>query len=245
MKRGTEPPRGTPALPDDARPCVWMTAGLVAWKLCDRDFACERCPLDQALRGGGARPQHASLHEPATSLAFPDDRRYHRLHGWVADAGNGRVRVGLDAFAVRLLDRMTSIVLPAPDTRVEQGRTACWVADDAELLPLCAPVSGTVTTTNHLVQEQPGVVAASPYDRGWLYEVARPEPGAPDDVLSGCGMRARAEVQLRRLRRRVCANLAPDARVGATMADGGVRLHDLRRVLGTGRYHRLILGFLR
>ncbi len=32
-------------------PCVWMSAGLVAWKLCDRGFECESCPFDQAMRG--------------------------------------------------------------------------------------------------------------------------------------------------------------------------------------------------
>jgi len=222
-----------------------MTAGLVSWKLCDRDFDCEHCPLDEALRGGGVRPHSAPLHEAATDMEFPDALRYHRLHGWVADVGDGRARVGLDALAVRMLDRLTSIVLPAPDSRVEQGRTACWVADDAELIPLCAPLSGTVVATNHLVQEHPGIVGASPYDRGWLYEIEGPETGSPEGMLSAAQMRTRAGAQMRQLNRRVCASLAPDARVGVTMADGGVRLHDLRKVLGVSRYHRLILAFLR
>ncbi|HYW69484.1 MAG TPA: hypothetical protein VE961_00530 [Pyrinomonadaceae bacterium] len=29
--------------------CVWMDAGVVNYKLCDRSYDCERCPLDQAL----------------------------------------------------------------------------------------------------------------------------------------------------------------------------------------------------
>ena len=40
--------------PAGALPCVWMSAGLVAYKLCDRGFECEGCPFDQAMRG--ARP---------------------------------------------------------------------------------------------------------------------------------------------------------------------------------------------
>ena len=43
-------------VPDDDRRCVWMCAGLVAWKLCDRDFDCEHCPFDRAMRGGDASP---------------------------------------------------------------------------------------------------------------------------------------------------------------------------------------------
>jgi len=245
MKRGTDPSRGESTLPPDAQPCVWMTAGLVAWKLCDHDFDCEHCPLDEALRGPGARPQAASLPEAAPALEFPPDRRYHRLHGWVGERRDGRARVGLDAFAVRLLDRVSSIVLPAPDSRVEQGRTACWVADDSELIPLCAPISGRVCATNHLVQENPGLVGASPYVSGWLFEIEESETESPEGLLTAEQMNARAVSQMQQLNRRVCAGLAPDARVGVTMADGGVRLHDLRKVLGIGRYHRLILAFLR
>ena len=30
--------------------CIWMSAGLVAYKLCDREFKCEECPLDELMR---------------------------------------------------------------------------------------------------------------------------------------------------------------------------------------------------
>jgi hypothetical protein len=49
-----------PPPPVRVEPCVWMSAGLVAYKLCDRGFECESCPFDQAMRGelppGPARP---------------------------------------------------------------------------------------------------------------------------------------------------------------------------------------------
>jgi hypothetical protein len=31
--------------------CVWMQAGVVGYKLCDREFDCDLCPFDAALRG--------------------------------------------------------------------------------------------------------------------------------------------------------------------------------------------------
>lgn len=42
---------------DERRPavrptqCVWMQAGVVGYKLCDRGFDCDLCPFDAALRG--------------------------------------------------------------------------------------------------------------------------------------------------------------------------------------------------
>lgn len=35
--------------------CVWMQAGVVGYKLCDREFDCDRCPFDAALHGEAAR----------------------------------------------------------------------------------------------------------------------------------------------------------------------------------------------
>lgn len=50
LHRDTSPPQvhvPSPAV----LPCVWMSAGLVAFKLCDREGECESCPFDQAMRG--------------------------------------------------------------------------------------------------------------------------------------------------------------------------------------------------
>lgn len=40
--------------------CVWMDAGVVNYKLCDRGYDCERCPLDLALH---RRPSERSAPE--------------------------------------------------------------------------------------------------------------------------------------------------------------------------------------
>ncbi|MFQ6091746.1 MAG: glycine cleavage system protein H [bacterium] len=32
--------------------CIWMTAGVVSYKLCNYQYECERCPFDRVLRGG-------------------------------------------------------------------------------------------------------------------------------------------------------------------------------------------------
>lgn len=45
-------PESPPPLPAyGGMPCIWMSAGLVAYKLCDRGFECDGCPFDRAMRG--------------------------------------------------------------------------------------------------------------------------------------------------------------------------------------------------
>ncbi len=37
-------------------PCIWMEAGIVDYKLCDRKFDCENCPFDAIMKSGGTAP---------------------------------------------------------------------------------------------------------------------------------------------------------------------------------------------
>jgi glycine cleavage system H lipoate-binding protein len=146
----------------------------------------------------------------------------------------------------RILDRVTSFVLPAAGTSLVQGQTACWAMDDEELVPLRAPVTGTVARINPAVQRDPALATRSPYDLGWLIEVDAPEGIAAQGGLCGAAeRREEAARQLGRIHRAVMSHLHMGQGVGPTAQDGGERLTDLRRVLGRGRYHRLVRSVLR
>ena len=53
--------------------CVWMDAGVVNYKLCDRGYDCERCPLDQGLH---RRPSERSAPKKShySETIFPNGR---------------------------------------------------------------------------------------------------------------------------------------------------------------------------
>lgn len=242
------PPRGMGVLPEGAEPCVWMAAGMVAYKLCDRGFDCENCPLDAALRGDAAdRVDHAPPGpREVETFEFPGDRRFHPCHTWAMAVGDHAVRCGVDMFAARLLPRVRSIVLPARGTRVHGGRVGVWVVDDGELIPLRSPVSGEVMRRNPALQSEPGLLAISPYDDGWLLEIDCLEhPEQLDDLLDSRQVRVRAEREKLALHGQVAGYAGKGRdRVGATLADGGTRLTDIRKIVGPERYRRLIARIL-
>lgn len=66
LRHGTQPVAGE--MPPGVLPCVWMSAGLVAFKLCDREGECESCPFDRAMRSPQGRPppkrRRVSRHPP-------------------------------------------------------------------------------------------------------------------------------------------------------------------------------------
>jgi len=232
-------------LPESALPCVWMSAGLLSYRLCDRELDCENCALDAALRGTDRQRSTAPV-ASGSHWEFPEDRHYHRGHLWAMDLGGGAVRCGLDAFAAELLEHAKSVVLPATGSHLQQGVLACWLGAESDLIPLCAPVSGTVAGGNVLVQSAPELLSDAPYGEGWLMDIdCRAAIHEREALLSASQMREQADRQLAEFRKRAESMINQGKReVGPTLADGGQRLVDLRRIVGADRYRRLVSTFL-
>jgi glycine cleavage system H protein len=225
-------------------PCIWMSAGLVAYKLCDREYACEGCPFDAAMRGSELRPSKVA--EPLDP-PFPGDRRYHSGHLWVRRVGRERVRVGIDAFAGRLLSAVDGVILPPPGTPVRRDAALCWVHDGTEVVPLRSPVTGRITVTHGLVRHRPTLLHEDPYGDGWLFEVrTRPRTASDGDLLDADAARDVSRDQQRELDREVRAfAVAPSiGEAGPTLQDGGVPFGDPRTILGPRRYYRTISAYL-
>ena len=51
--------------------CIWMSAGLVRYKLCDREFDCEHCPLEHV-----SSPLQKNTPWGAMLAAFSISRRW-------------------------------------------------------------------------------------------------------------------------------------------------------------------------
>ena len=248
MDRKPELPGTYQVYPDHAEPCIWMMAGLLHYRLCDRDFDCDHCPLDAAIHGVHASPYATgdpSLHEPL-DWGIRDGLAYHPTYGWVSDAGEARLRWGIDGFTARLLNHVTEIVFPGSGSDLEVGKAACWAMDEGELIPLRSPVSGKVARSNPALVRDPTLLFHDPYDAGWLIEVesGKGVAGQPG-LCDGTGRRLHAARQMRRFHRDAMAFLHRDPGVGPTAQDGGEPLTDIRRMLGRERYHRLVFALLR
>lgn len=225
---------------DEMLPCVWMLAGILSYRLCDREYECESCPLDAALRGtatpGGKRAR-------APRWEFPADRLYHPRHGWLRPLAGRRIRIGLDALAARLLDRLSAAILPAVGAHLEHGGSIGWFADEGELIPVHAAIPGIVERVNRKVQCDPALIASAPYGDGWLLELrcATPFESVPR-LMPAERAERRAALQLARLFREASLSGESDPAVGPTMADGGQPTAQLRAAVGSERYHRSIVA---
>ena len=251
--RATEAPAGR-------LPCLWMTAGLISFRLCDREYDCDRCPLDAALRGGDGALRGGEASDPgaqgalgaAAAGGFPDDRLYAPGHTWARRSGgegSDRWRVGLDGFAAALLPPPRALRCAAAGTRLARGEPACEVETEAGVVAISPPVEGRLVAGGPACRAAPeppsadlAALVADPYGAGWLFELAAPPQASEAGELADADeARRRAGHDLRHFRRRVALSLlAANDGLGPTLPDGGQPISDLRALLGPQAYLLLL-----
>jgi glycine cleavage system H protein len=190
--------------PEGASNCIWVDAGLVSYKLCDRDFECEDCQFDQVMRqesrrGSKTPPGSKSLANGeesfASSSTYRDalttivrgllsssvsstllaDRRYSKNHLWIKKTDENNYRVGLDKYVVSLFSNTWSLILPQTGTVSRRGAPLSWIILEDGTVVVRSPIAGKVLKSNFQLRESPSLLNSDPYGSGWICEVSEVE----------------------------------------------------------------------
>jgi glycine cleavage system H protein len=250
----------------ESLPCIWMDAGVVAFKLCDRGFDCEHCPFDVAMRGEHRCP--GSIHDaeddiralpvqPAadahvraneivtrffdglTAISFPEDRTFHPGHTWAQALPDGSVRVGLDHVASRFIGMASTVVLPPRSSLLVRNLPFAWVVEQEGSHTLHAPVSGRLAERNSAVMEHPHLLSEDPYDAGWLVRLSGADLPPAEKSSAPETASGRVRDELAALRADVLAHVQQMQQAGATLYDGGVHVSTVHDLLGPKRFFKL------
>lgn len=164
---------------------------------------------------------------------------FHQGHSWAKPESRDVVRVGMDAFAHRLLGRPGSIELPDVGSRLRQGERGWAVEVDSKSIPVLSPVEGQVMDINRAVLLEPAKASSDPYDRGWLMKirVANPEANLKN-LLTGQLARSWMEETLENLRAMNAGEL------GVVLPDGGIPIDGFVRVLAPDNWDQVARAFL-
>ncbi len=148
----------------DARACIWMEAGVIKYRLCDRAYECDDCPLDIGLRG-------ASVVQPASrevNAPVPETVRLHRSHLWINRTGTDEWTMGLDRHALFALEQMPQVSLPRAGRRIRTGEEALALVVDDEALRWRMPMNALVLERNDRWTTHPEALREKPYTAGWM-----------------------------------------------------------------------------
>lgn len=255
-------------IPQGELRCIWMDAGIIAYKLCDRSFQCEGCPFDDVIRSfqsldrsqsGAISPSAMTEESPAlqeddpavrlferwvqsvSRQPFPDDRLYHVNHSWTKILDPETARIGLDHCASGLMGIVSSIVQPSVAFRTETQAPCTWLVLNETTITVHAPLSGRTTLVNEELQSNPSLLFSDPYGEGWLFEA---EPDSTDEFNRLLDARAIDEAWKRQCEemRAVVMNAAGKrpAALGKTLYDGGFPIERIQDLLGAKEFCRLI-----
>ncbi len=149
-------------------------------------------------------------------VALPETLAYHPAHSWALDAGNGRVRIGLDEFAASLLGSIERVDVPQRGRWFRQGEKGWTVVTPRGEATMLAPAEGEIVSINDKALADPSLIARDPYGSGWLLEIFSPDTQVSfRNLLTGSMARRWMEQSMAELRQA----LAPMPAM--TALDGG------------------------
>jgi glycine cleavage system H lipoate-binding protein len=234
-------------IPEGEVACVWMTAGVLGFRLCDREFDCATCPLDRALRNIPAPGTETEM-RTAAGCVLPEDLFFHPGHTWVRVRPGGEFEVGMDDLARRLVHPVLGVRLPHRGEAIAEGRPVFTVKCPVGEVTVTAPFEGIVTRLNGDLDDDPALLHYSPFSAGWAF---RAIPENPARALAGLreGREAErwAESECMLVRDLVDVARADreSAGVGATLADGGQLLESPLAGIAPEAARRILVRVLR
>jgi glycine cleavage system H lipoate-binding protein len=228
--------------------CVWMTAGILTYKLCDHDFECDDCPLNAALRGHSDRFHTSGSGDISPSSAAVENRElrdgylYTRNHCWAKKVTDSLIRVGLEPRLSHALLTPKAFVLPSDGQRIQRRQTCLWIVIEGGTLPFESPCAGVIRTVNRQLISYPHLLQLQPFDLGWFFELELDEPFQESvDFLNfeEAGLSYASDQS--RFRMMLSSTLRVGSpRVGMTLADGGQPLQNIADVIGPGKYFSVL-----
>ncbi|BDZ58025.1 glycine cleavage system H protein [Barrientosiimonas humi] len=125
-----------------------------------------------------------------SDLEYPANLRYTSDHEWVADRGEGIVRVGVTAYAQDALGDVVYVSLPNKGDTVAAGDSCGEVESTKSVSDLYSPLDGEVTTVNDALESSPELVNSDPYGDGWMYEMSVADSAAIGELMDADAYRS-------------------------------------------------------
>jgi len=237
----------------DVLNCLWMDAGVVDYKLCDRGYDCDRCPFDEAFHSHPKQDLILSNRTSQTAIGRIDVQGcevaqslfYHPGHTWARIEEDGIVRVGVDEFGQRMLGTAYSLSLPSLNRQVRRGDEAWRVTHQSGVTALASPISGKVLNVNSNLFLRPALINRDPYGEGWTMMV---EPTNLKTCLKrlmyGEKVRHWFAHEIEKLRSLINRILSEEnTEIVPTMTDGGLLTREFLRGLSVEQTRRVISSF--
>ena len=114
---------------------------------------------------------------------LPEDLKYSAEHEWVRGGNSTTVRIGITAYAADQLGDIVFVTLPTVGEAIASGDACGELESTKSVSDIFAPVSGTVSAVNTVLDANPETINTDPYGDGWLFELELDADADLDDLL--------------------------------------------------------------
>ncbi len=227
------------------RKCRYMMMGVVDYKLCPNNYQCWHCEVDQHMEElFGTHPalvfRRKEEEEPVQIYEFVlvPEYLYSRGHVWVKKF-NGRLRIGADDFARRLIGKMADLKTHGKNDRVNAGNELWEFKIGDKRATMLAPFDLKVKEVNTDVIDNPPILYLDPYRKGWVLDL---EPYESREIRSSLVWDNRAKLLFKEDAENLHSRFQRE--LGVTITDGGEIAPTLHKSLSSSAWNSLVSEFL-
>ncbi len=102
---------------------------------------------------------------------IPNNLKFLDSHEWARLEDDGTVTVGISDHAQELLGDIVFVELPDIGKKIAKKGDIAVVESVKAASDVYSPVSGEITEINEVLNDNPEIINASPYDEGWFFKI--------------------------------------------------------------------------
>lgn len=110
-------------------------------------------------------------------------KKYTKEHEWVEIKGTEAI-IGITAHAAKELGDITFVEMPPEGTDLIVGDVLGTIESVKAASDIYAPISGTVSSINNELEEEPAIVNNSPEGKGWICKLDNIDLVELEDLMS-------------------------------------------------------------
>jgi glycine cleavage system H protein len=239
--------------------CIWMTAGVISFKLCPFNYDCEHCDLDKAMRsqaksrkiGSKVKKQRLENLMPtekhttskrSSKKPFPfftfsasemEEGFYlYPAHLWAKRIEGQKWRVGVDELLAYILPPPEKFEFHDLDKDLIQDQVFGKMRTQTGTVLLTAPLSGHLIQTNPRLVQFPELVQKDPYGEGWLAIIKWNQNRSElQKFYTQNSVKRYLEEEAQHLKFLLKHRGVEVNEIGETLPDGGVNIKYLHQIL--------------
>jgi len=125
---------------------------------------------------------------------YPTDRHYSKDHEWISVDGDSAT-MGITQYAQDQLGDIVFVELSEVDKRIQKGDVIGTIESVKAVSEIYAPLSGTVTEINTVLDDKPETVNGDPHGVGWFCKIKLADTGELDELMEAAAYQSFVDSQ--------------------------------------------------